>query len=77
VVTTTGPPQSFVAPQTIFTQNRNLSPGEQRLRQTAGSPGFDVTYTRCVFVWSRLRSSEIFLVRYQPQNAIVEIGPPR
>jgi vancomycin resistance protein YoaR len=77
VVTTTRPPQSFVAPQTILTQNRNLPPGDQGLSQTAGSPGFDVTYTRRVFVWSRLRSSETFHVRYQPQNAIVEIGPPR
>jgi vancomycin resistance protein YoaR len=77
VVTTTKPPHSFVAPQTIFIQNRNLPPGQQRLVQSAGSPGFDVTYTRRVFAWSRLRTNETFHVRYQPQNAIVEIGPPR
>jgi vancomycin resistance protein YoaR len=77
IVTKTNPPQSYVVPRTIFIRNSNLAPGEQRLRQSAGSPGFDVTYTRRVFAWSILRGSEIFHVRYQPQNAIVEIGPPR
>jgi vancomycin resistance protein YoaR len=75
VVTRTGPAYSYVAPRTIFIQNPSLAPGTQRIRQSAGSPGFDVTYTRRVYVWSAVRSSESFHVRYQPQNAVVEVGP--
>ena len=75
VVTRTEPAHSYVAPRTIYIQNRSLAPGTQRVRQSAGSPGFNVTYTRRVFVWSTLRSSETFHVRYQPQNAVIEIGP--
>jgi vancomycin resistance protein YoaR len=75
IATKTGPASSYVAPQTIYIQNRTLPPGTQRVRQSAGSPGFDVTYTRRVYEWSRLRSRESFHVRYQPQNAIIEVGP--
>jgi vancomycin resistance protein YoaR len=77
VVTRTQPAHSYVAPRTIFVQNPNLAPGKQRVRQSAGSPGFDVTYTRGVYAWSTLRSRERFHVRYQPQNAVIEISPPR
>jgi hypothetical protein len=77
VVTRTHPAKSYVAPRTIFIQNPSLAPGEDRVRQSAGSPGFDVTYTRRVYGWSNLRSRESFHVRYQPQNAVIEIGPPR
>jgi vancomycin resistance protein YoaR len=75
IATKTGPAYSYVAPQTIYVQNRTLPPGTQRVRQSAGSPGFDVAYTRRVYEWSRLRSRESFHVRYQPQNAIIEVGP--
>jgi vancomycin resistance protein YoaR len=75
IATKTRPAYSYVAPQTIYIQNRTLPPGTQRVRQSAGSPGFDVTYTRRVYEWSRLRSRESFHVRYQPQNAIIEVGP--
>jgi vancomycin resistance protein YoaR len=77
VVTRTEPAHSYVAPRTIFIQNPNLAPGEQRVRQSAGSPGFDVTYTRRVYAWATLRSRDRFHVRYQPQNAVIEISPPR
>jgi vancomycin resistance protein YoaR len=75
IATKTAPAYSYVAPQTLYVQNRTLPPGTQRVRQSAGSPGFDVTYTRRVYEWSRLRSRESFHVRYQPQNAIIEVGP--
>jgi vancomycin resistance protein YoaR len=75
IATKTAPAYSYVAPQTIYVQNRTLPPGTQRVRQSAGSAGFDVTYTRRVYEWSRLRSRERFHVRYQPQNAIIEVGP--
>jgi vancomycin resistance protein YoaR len=77
VVTRTEPAHSYVAPRTILIQNPNLAPGEQRVRQSAGSPGFDMTYTRRVYARSTLRSSETFHVHYQPQNAVVEVGPSR
>jgi vancomycin resistance protein YoaR len=74
VVTKTGPPHSYVAPRAIFIQNPDIPPRTQRVRQSAGSPGFDVTYTRRVYAWSTLLRSERFHVRYQPQNAIIEVG---
>jgi vancomycin resistance protein YoaR len=75
VVTKTEPAHSFVAPRTLFITNPNLRPGERRVVQSAGSPGFDVTYTRRVYAWSTLRSSETFHVRYQPENGVVEVSP--
>jgi vancomycin resistance protein YoaR len=75
VATKTGSAYSYVAPRTIYVKNRSLVSGTQRVRQSAGSPGFDVTYTRRVYEWSRLRSRETFHVRYQPQNAVIEVGP--
>jgi hypothetical protein len=74
VVTRTGPPHSYVAPRAIFIRNPDIPPRTQRVRQSAGSPGFDVTYTRRVYAWSTLLRSERFHVRYQPQNAIIEVG---
>jgi vancomycin resistance protein YoaR len=74
VVTNTGPPQSYIAPRTIYIQSRDIPPGTQRVLQSAGSPGFDVTYTRRVYAWSTLLRSETFHARYQPQNAIIAVG---
>jgi len=34
-----------------------------------------VQYTRKVFRGSKLRRNEHYTVRYDPQNAIVEVGP--
>jgi vancomycin resistance protein YoaR len=76
VVTKTGPAYSYVAPRTIYIQNPSLPPGRRRVRQSAGSPGFDVTYTRRVYAGSTLRTRERFDVRYQPQNAVIEIAVP-
>jgi vancomycin resistance protein YoaR len=77
VITNTAPPQSYVAPRTIYIQSPNIPPGTQRVLQGAGSPGFDVTYTRRVYAWSTLLRSETFHARYQPQNAIIEVGASR
>jgi vancomycin resistance protein YoaR len=75
VETHTRPAHSYVAPRTIYMQNPDIPAGTQRVLQSAGSPGFDVTYTRRVFQWSTLLCDETFRVRYQPQNAIIEVGP--
>jgi vancomycin resistance protein YoaR len=74
VVTKTAPPYSYVAPRTIYIQSPDIPPGTQRVLQSAGSPGFDVTYTRRVYAWSTLIRSETFHARYQPQNAIIAVG---
>jgi vancomycin resistance protein YoaR len=76
VVTNTAPPHSYVAPRTIYIQSPDIPPGTQRVLQTAGLPGFDVTYTRRVYAWSTLMRSETFHARYQPQNAIIAVGAP-
>ena len=43
--------------------------------QSSGESGFTVQYTRRVFRGSKLRRDEHYTVRYDPQNAIVEVGP--
>ena len=40
-----------------------------------GASGFTVQYTRKVFRGSKLRRNERYTVRYDAQNAIVEVGP--
>jgi vancomycin resistance protein YoaR len=77
IETETGQPYAVVAPRTIVVFNRSLAPGERRLRQVVGSHRFDVEYTRRVYAGPVLRRRERFRVRYQPQNGVVEVGPPR
>jgi vancomycin resistance protein YoaR len=76
VTTKTGPAYSYVAPRTIYIRNPALPPGTELVRQSAGSPGFDVKYARRVYAGSTLRTRERFDVRYQPQNAVIEIAVP-
>lgn len=77
VETRTGEPYAFVAPRTITVRNSLLPPGTTRTVQSAGASGFTVQYTRKVFKGRKLRRNERYTVRYIPQNAIVEIGPPK
>ena len=75
VETTTGEPYAFTPPETIRTLNSALPPGTTSTVQSAGESGFTVQYTRKVYRGSKLRRNEHFTVRYDPQNAIVEVGP--
>ncbi len=77
VETTTGEPYSQVAPRTITSSNPSLPPGTTSTLQSAGASGFTVQYTRKVFKGPKLLANERYTVRYDPQNAIVEMGPPK
>jgi vancomycin resistance protein YoaR len=77
VETTTGEPYAPVAPRTITVSNSSLPPGTRITTQSAGESGFTVQYTRKVFKGDELLKNERYTVRYDPQNAVVEVGPPR
>jgi vancomycin resistance protein YoaR len=77
VVTVTGEPYAYRAPSTITIRNPSLAPGATSVVQSAGASGFTVQYTRKVFKGARLLKDESYTVRYDPQNAIVEVGPPK
>jgi vancomycin resistance protein YoaR len=77
VETTTGKPYAPVAPRTVTISNSSLPPGTTSTTQSAGASGFTVQYTRKVFDGPKLVKSERYTVRYDPQNAVVEVGPPR
>jgi vancomycin resistance protein YoaR len=75
VETTTGEPYAVTPPRTIRTLDSALPAGTTSTVQSAGASGFTVQYTRRVFRGAKLRRSERYTVRYDPQNAIVEVGP--
>ena len=77
VKTTTGQPYAPVAPRTITVSNPALPPGSTSTVQDAGESGFTVQYTREVFRGPAQIKNEHYTVRYDAQNAIVEVGPPR
>ena len=77
VETTTGEPYAQTAPRTITTRNASLPPGTTSTVQSSGASGFTVQYTRKVFKGAQLVKNERYTVRYDPQNAIVELGPPK
>ena len=77
VQTTTGQPYAPVAPRTITVTNPSLPPGSTSTVQDAGESGFTVQYTREVFRGAERIKNEHYTVRYDAQNAIVEVGPPR
>jgi vancomycin resistance protein YoaR len=77
VETTTGEPYAYVAPKTITVRNSALAPGTTSTVQSAGASGFTVQYTRRVFEGPKLIRNERYTVRYDAQNAIVEVGPPK
>lgn len=77
VVTETGEPYSYVAPQTISVRNAALPAGTTSTVQSAGASGFTVQYTREVYQGLEQVKDEQYTVRYDAQNAIVEVGPPR
>jgi vancomycin resistance protein YoaR len=74
VKTTTGEPYSYVAPRTITVPNSALPVGQTSTVQSAGASGFTVQYTRKVFEGPKLVKNERYTVRYDAQNAIVEVG---
>jgi vancomycin resistance protein YoaR len=77
VETTTGEPYAYVPPRTITIRNAALPAGTTSTVQSAGASGFTVQYTRKVFVGQKLLKDERYTVRYDAQNAIVEVGTRR
>ena len=77
VETKTGKPYAYKSPRTIRTLNSSLPAGTTSTVQSAGESGFTVQYTRKVFRGDELLANERYTVRYDPQNAIVEVGPPK
>ena len=77
VETKTGKPYAYTSPRTIRTLNSSLPAGTTSTVQSAGESGFTVQYTRKVFRGVELLANERYTVRYDPQNAIVEVGPPK
>jgi vancomycin resistance protein YoaR len=77
VETETGKPYAYTSPRTIRTLNSSLPAGTTSTVQSAGESGFTVQYTRKVFRGDELLANERYTVRYDPQNAIVEVGPPK
>jgi hypothetical protein len=74
VETTTGEPYAYVAPRTITVSNSALPAGTTSTVQSAGASGFTVQYTRKVYEGKELLKNERYTVRYDAQNAIVEVG---
>jgi vancomycin resistance protein YoaR len=74
VETTTGEPYAQVVPRTITVANATLPAGTTNTVQSAGESGFRVQYTRKVFKVDELVKDERYTVRYDAQNAIVEVG---
>lgn len=74
VKTTTGEPYAYVPPKTITVASSALPRGTTSTVQSAGASGFTVQYTRRVFKGPKLLKNERYTVRYDAQNAIVEVG---
>ena len=77
VETETGKPYAYTSPRTIRSLNSSLPAGSTTTVQSSGESGFTVQYTRKVFRGDELLSNERYTVRYDPQNAIVEVGPAK
>lgn len=77
VTTESGEPHSYVPARTITVRNSSLPPGSKSIVQSAGPPGFTISYTRKVFRNGKLRRNEHYTWRYDAENAVVEVGPPK
>lgn len=77
VETETGQPTNRTEPKTIERSKPDLPPGTRRVVQPAGAGGFSISYTRKVYAGDRLKRDETFRWNYRPENAIVEVGPPK
>lgn len=77
VVTVSGEPCCYVSPRTITTRNSSLPPGTTNVVQEAGPSGFTISYTRKVFRDGKLRRDERYTWRYDAENGIIEVGPPK
>jgi vancomycin resistance protein YoaR len=75
VETETGEPYAYTSASTVRVYNPALPPGTETTVQFGGISGFTVAYTRQVYRGDELTRDEEFVVRYLPENTIVEYGP--
>jgi vancomycin resistance protein YoaR len=75
VETETGEPYAYTSASTVRVFNPALAPGTESVIQSGGVSGFSVAYTRQVFRDGKLTRDERWVVRYDPENTIVEYGP--
>ena len=76
VRTETGAPYSMRPAETRTVVNRSLPRGSRVTVQEGGIAGFSVDYTRRVYRGEKLIRNEHFHVEYDPEDTIVEVGPP-
>ena len=75
VETETGEDRDVVEATTKTTTDPDLEPGATVVEQSAGGPGFTVSYTRKVYQGDKLRSDQTFTWTYSPENGYVQVGP--
>ena len=75
VTTTTGEPHDRTAPKTVTVTNAALPAGAREVVQEAGDGGFTIDYTRQVFRGAKRIRNERYTVKYDAEDAIVEVGP--
>ncbi len=75
VTTTTGEPYDRTAPKTVTVTNAALPAGAREVVQEAGDGGFTIDYTRQVFRGAKRIRNERYTVKYDAEDAIVEVGP--
>jgi vancomycin resistance protein YoaR len=75
VETETGAPYAYTSATTVRVFNPSLPRGTETVVQSGGISGFTVAYTRRVFRGDELIRDEEWVVRYRPENTIVEFGP--
>ena len=71
----TDDPTDFKDPSERKIVNLELKPGEQRVLQESGSPGFAISYWRKVYKGDDLVANETWTTRYKPEDRILEVGP--
>jgi vancomycin resistance protein YoaR len=77
VETETGARTNFRQPRVRQTRNPDLEPGERVVEQPLGGAGFTVSYSRKVWAGDELKRDETYTWTYSPQDAFVEVGPPK
>ena len=74
VSSVTEPARNYVQPRTVYVKDPMLPPGATRVLQTAGAPGFSVSYTRRVYQDDSVRRNERYSWTYSPENAVIAIS---
>ena len=77
IETDTAEPTEITKPKTIERLDPDLPKGTRNELQDSGADGFYISYTRRVYAGERLKRTDRFGWRYRPQNAIIEVGPPK